>query len=339
MKILVTGGTGQVGSATVDALLAQGHSVTVLSRHSADLENGAEYLICDTSDYDGVRSAMEGMDAAAHIAAIPRPSAAKNQRELFRSNTDGSLNIYAAAAAAGVKRVVSASSINALGALFSTTDVPLCYLPVDEEHPSRPSDPYAFSKNVMESMGDYFWLRDKISSATLRIPWVFNRNEGSEAFMKKMSTDTDAMISRMLEKTEDEHRRWMQQAMADWNAWRSDRKFESEDTWGQTWSDDSPFNEEVKLALNGRYNLWAFIDVHDLADAFAKALTAEYSGAHTVYVNHDCTWSSHPSRTLAKLFHFDVPEVRSSLEGNQSLVSTDKAKDLFGFRAPHSYLP
>ncbi|MGC1480084.1 MAG: NAD(P)-dependent oxidoreductase [Chthoniobacterales bacterium] len=338
MNILVTGGTGQVGSATVDTLLAQGHNVRVVSRHPTDVDNGAEYLVCDTSDYDGVRRAMEGMDAAAHIAAIPRPSAADNQRELILSNSSGSLNIYAAAGDAGVKRVVSASSINALGALFSTTDVPLCYLPVDEEHPSRPSDPYAFSKNVMESLGDYFWLRDGISSATLRIPWVFNRNEGSGNFQRKMSAETDEMVSRMLAKPEAEHREWMRNAMAEWNAWRGARKFESEDTWGQTWSDESPFSPEVKLALNGRYNLWAFIDVLDLADAFARALTADYSGAHTVYVNHDRTWSSHPSRTLAKLFHFDVPEIRGSLEGNDSLVSTAKAKDLFGFRAPHSYL-
>ena len=91
--------------------------------------------------------------------------------------------------------------------------------------------------------------------------------------------------------------------------------------------------------MNGRYNLWAFIDVHDLADAFVKALTVDYSGAHTVFVNHDNNWTSYPAATLADLFHFDVPEVRPSLDGKQALVSNQRAKDLFGFSAPFSYLP
>src|SRR4029077_11819921 len=66
MKILVTGGTGKVGTAVVQALLRRGESVRVLTRNkAAKLPDGAEVAIGDLLDPDSVRSALNGVDNVA----------------------------------------------------------------------------------------------------------------------------------------------------------------------------------------------------------------------------------------------------------------------------------
>ena len=63
MKILVTGGTGKVGTEVVQALLRRGESVRVLTRNKeAKLPDGAEVAIGDLLDPDSVRSALNGVD-------------------------------------------------------------------------------------------------------------------------------------------------------------------------------------------------------------------------------------------------------------------------------------
>jgi uncharacterized protein YbjT (DUF2867 family) len=63
MKILVTGGTGKVGTEVVQALLRRGKSVRVLTRNKeAKLPDGAEVAIGDLLDPDSVRSALNGVD-------------------------------------------------------------------------------------------------------------------------------------------------------------------------------------------------------------------------------------------------------------------------------------
>src|ERR1700751_4339522 len=63
MEILVTGGTGKVGTEVVQALLHRGASVRVLTRNKeARLPDGAEVAIGDLLDPDSVRSALNGVD-------------------------------------------------------------------------------------------------------------------------------------------------------------------------------------------------------------------------------------------------------------------------------------
>ncbi|MGO8126710.1 NAD-dependent epimerase/dehydratase family protein, partial [Rhizobium ruizarguesonis] len=65
-----------------------------------------------------------------------------------------------------------ASSINALGCAYNITDFSPQYFPIDEAHPSYTTDPYSFSKQTVEEIGEYYWRRDGISSVALRFPWV-----------------------------------------------------------------------------------------------------------------------------------------------------------------------
>jgi nucleoside-diphosphate-sugar epimerase len=91
---------------------------------------------------------------------------------LFHINCTGTFNVYQAAAEEGIKRVVSASSINALGFNFGGVPFQLSYLPIDEAHPTQTSDVYSLSKQILEDTADYFWRRDGISGVCLRLPFV-----------------------------------------------------------------------------------------------------------------------------------------------------------------------
>lgn len=120
MKILVTGGTGVVGAATVRALLAGGHSVRLLSRHArsdADRWRGSgtigaiearEGSVATAADVAG---AAEGCDAVLHIAGIVEE---RPPDVTFQSvNVGGTRNLLAEAEVAGVQRFVYVSSLGA----------------------------------------------------------------------------------------------------------------------------------------------------------------------------------------------------------------------------------
>ncbi len=162
MRILVTGGLGGIGRVTVARLLRHGHDVLALDRiPEAEVEQevweeieGAAYRQVDMRDFEALGSHFEGMDAVVHLAALPHPSMG-SEVEVIDINCRGAFNVYRAAADAGIKRVVSASSINALGYNFGITFPvgQLQYFPIDEAHPEFTTDPYSFSKQMIEQIG------------------------------------------------------------------------------------------------------------------------------------------------------------------------------------------
>ena len=85
---------------------------------------------------------------------------------------------------------MQASSINAFGCFWGNTDITPRYLPIDEAHPTYTTDPYSFSKTVIEEIGDYYWRREGISSVALRLPavWSQARMESDEARRRRAQT-------------------------------------------------------------------------------------------------------------------------------------------------------
>lgn len=117
MKFLVTGATGLLGNSVVRALLAQGHSVRVLTRASSDprplADLDVEKVHGDVRQADAVRQACQGIDAVIHSAA--HVHIGWTQADVHHEiNVRGTRNIAVAAREAGA-RMVHVSSINALG--------------------------------------------------------------------------------------------------------------------------------------------------------------------------------------------------------------------------------
>ncbi|MEO6063872.1 MAG: NAD(P)-dependent oxidoreductase [Thermoflexales bacterium] len=168
MKIAVTGGSGKLGSTLIPYLLAEGHAVRSLDlRAPASPLDGVETLQLELTDAPAVMRAFEGCDAVIHLGAIPSPRLA-SAYVVHHNNTQSGYNVLWAAAELGIWRVCLASSINAIGGVYSRKPR-YDYFPLDEDHPTYAEDPYSLSKWILEQQGDAFARRHaQMSIASLR---------------------------------------------------------------------------------------------------------------------------------------------------------------------------
>ena len=164
-RIVVTGGSGKAGRATVDSLQAAGFDVVNVDI-SASLHPDEPTLVADLSDYGQTIEALSGADAVVHLAAVPAPNIL-TQSETFRINTMSTYNVFAACAQLGIGRVVWASSETLIG--IPLQDQPPQFAPIDETHPRLPEFHYALSKLVGEEMASQFSRWHGISFVGLRI--------------------------------------------------------------------------------------------------------------------------------------------------------------------------
>jgi dihydroflavonol-4-reductase len=115
---LVTGGSGFIGSAVTRALAAHGRDVVVLLEPGADDRGLAaldvERVTADLRDADGVRRAVRGCTSVFHLAALYR-FWARDRRDFYAVNVDGTRNVLIAAREAGVERIVYTSTVGTLG--------------------------------------------------------------------------------------------------------------------------------------------------------------------------------------------------------------------------------
>lgn len=118
MPVLVTGGTGFVGSRVVRRLLARGEPVRCLVRSGSPGRNleglRVELAVGDLRDEGSLRAALQGCTHLFHVAADYRLWS-RDPRELYRSNAEGTRSILRLAGDAGCARIVYCSSVGALG--------------------------------------------------------------------------------------------------------------------------------------------------------------------------------------------------------------------------------
>ena len=151
MDALVTGGTGFVGANVVRELLADGATVRVLARPGGERRALAGLRVDlaegDLLDPASLRRAARGVPTVFHVAADYRLWA-RDPRELFRANVDGTRAMLEAAAEAGARRIVYTSTVGALG-------IPKDGTPGTEETPVSLGDmigPYKASKFLAEEV-------------------------------------------------------------------------------------------------------------------------------------------------------------------------------------------
>jgi nucleoside-diphosphate-sugar epimerase len=158
MRVAVTGGSGKLGRAVVDELLAHRYDVVNLDRVPSQ-DQRAPFTRVDFTDFGETVQALtaidarhDGLDGVVHLAAIPGPGMAPNAT-IVANNVVSTYNVFESARRAGVKNVVWASSETLLGLPF---DVPPPYIPVDEEYAVRPESSYALGKALDEEMARHF---------------------------------------------------------------------------------------------------------------------------------------------------------------------------------------
>ncbi|HEV8400244.1 MAG TPA: NAD(P)-dependent oxidoreductase [Gemmatimonadales bacterium] len=168
-NVLVTGSGGLLGRHVVREL-AERCKVSGFDRQRAP-ENVPQ-TVGDVTDLAAVRAACAGRDAVVHIAAMPNIWSGPGER-IMTVNVTGTWNVLQAAEDAGVKRVILCSSDSVVGfTVMSGGMRPPDYVPVDQAHPLRPTDPYALSKLLGEQIGRSFVERGKLEVAALRPVFV-----------------------------------------------------------------------------------------------------------------------------------------------------------------------
>ena len=152
---LVTGGTGYVGALTVRELHESGRRVRVMdvllhgqSRLATEQRAaGVELIAADIRDADARRQALEGVDEVVHLAAIVGdPACARDPAKAQAVNVDATRRLLADVRAAGVARLVFASTCSNYGRMADPT------VPIDESAALAPVSLYAEQKVAMERM-------------------------------------------------------------------------------------------------------------------------------------------------------------------------------------------
>lgn len=336
MNILVTGGLGSVGRPLVQLLVQKGYTVKVIGRRpaaevEAELIPGAAYASCDINDFSAIRQQVKGMDTVIHLAAIAAPMMASGD-EIFRINCSGSFNVYEAAAQEGIKRVVTASSINALGFNFGIKSFPIQYFPLDEAHPSFTTDAYSFSKQIIEEIAAYYWRREGISGVCFRLPWVYGEEArgwgvGREFFDRRRQAFTE-----LLSLPEAEQVRRVQDVIQQRESVRASRMTERPFDEAMRSYYREMRNSPLRMLDFGYTDFWAIISGEDSARAFEQAMLADYEGSHPLYVSESINSARVDSETLARLYFPDTKIRKRPFLGQECLISLDQARDLIGFQ-------
>lgn len=200
MKIAVTGGTGSwdrgLGPVVIAALRARGHEVTNIDRATAPREiERWGFIRADLTDYGQTFAALHGHDAVIQLAANGEPDfnhVAGAAR--FHVNTLIAYNVFQAACALGMKKVVWASSETVLG--FPFIDVPPKVLPTSDDDPPIPTGSYGISKAVTEDLARHMNRRFGIPFIGLRFSNIFYDTKGHETSYEKIPSFWDDPTSR-----------------------------------------------------------------------------------------------------------------------------------------------
>lgn len=180
-KVLITGASGLIGRLTREQL-GDRYDFSAVNRRPLD---GIPCLQADIADLDAIYPAFGGIDTVLHLAAFTED--VQDWDGTMRVTVQGTLNVFRAAQAAGVKKVVFVSSGSTMCA-YEWDDgspygmmargeydrVPSEWPMIDETWPPRPDSPYAVGKLFGESCGRYFSDRFGMTVLAIRLGAVLD---------------------------------------------------------------------------------------------------------------------------------------------------------------------
>lgn len=181
-RILVTGGTGFIGSHVCDALLAQGHSVRCMDNLATSKRENIvhleglpefEFVEADIRTAVDCAKAVEGVEAVIHLAALGSvPRSIQDPLATHATNLTGFLNMMEAARKEGVSRFVYASSSSVYGDSKE--------LPKREQNIGLPLSPYAVTKVTDEVYAQLYFRLHGFHTIGLRFFNVFGERQDPE---------------------------------------------------------------------------------------------------------------------------------------------------------------
>ena len=160
-KLVLTGAAGALGSrlrAPLKKMCDELVSTDIVD-DIGTLQDGETYVQADLSSLDAMLKIIEGADMVVHFGAIADEAA---WDDILQSNIIGAYNVWEAAYRCGVKRVVYASSVHAVGMHKKTDTIGL-------DAPHRPDTYYGLAKCFSEDLASLYWDKRGIESVCLRI--------------------------------------------------------------------------------------------------------------------------------------------------------------------------
>ena len=167
MSILVTGGAGYIGSHAVARLLSDGVDTVVIDSltngHADAVGAGARLYVGDLLDRDLVRGvfAKENVEAVIHFAAYSLVAeSVANPAKYFENNFVGTMNLLNTMRESGVDTLIFSSTASTYGEPID--------IPIAEDHPKKPTNPYGESKLACERMMSWYARAYKMKYCALR---------------------------------------------------------------------------------------------------------------------------------------------------------------------------
>ena len=161
-KILVTGAEGFIGSHLTELLVKEGYDVRAMVQYNSfnnwgwidtfdeEIQNKLDIFLGDVRDPNGVRTAMEGVDAVFHLAALIAIPYSYHSPDMYvDTNIKGTLNILQAARDLNTKRILVTSTSEVYGTAQ--------YVPIDEKHPYQGQSPYSATKIGADRLAESFY--------------------------------------------------------------------------------------------------------------------------------------------------------------------------------------
>lgn len=163
MRILVTGANGYLGSAVAATLCASGHDVVgLVHRERSRVPEGIPIHTADLCDQDALGTALSEVDLVCHLAGLTRVRESfAEPLDYFAVNVAGTVTLMRAMAAAGVRRLVFAST----AAIYGTPH----RQPMSEDLIDDPPHPYAASKQAAESVIAAQTATGRLDATVLRL--------------------------------------------------------------------------------------------------------------------------------------------------------------------------
>ncbi len=165
-KVLITGAAGRIGSFLTRNLAGRYDLVLSDILPVADT-HGFPYVKADISELDAMRALCRGIETVVHLGADPSTEA--TWESLLPRNVVGVYNVFQAAQEAGCRRVIFASSVNAVGGYPAE-------MQVTTSMPVRPPNLYGATKAWGEAVARFYADRHGLSAICLRFGWVQARD-------------------------------------------------------------------------------------------------------------------------------------------------------------------
>jgi UDP-glucose 4-epimerase len=186
MAILVTGGAGYIGSVTVELLRAQGEEVVILDNlsrgHRAAIDSTLPFYEGNVGDTGLVQQIIEkhDVDACIHFAAVAYVGESVTRpAHYFENNVEQGIRLFDALLKAGVRHLVFSSTCATYGEPQR--------VPIDETHPQQPTNPYGWSKFMLERVLDTYDRAYDLRFVALR---YFNAAGASENYGEHHEPET-----------------------------------------------------------------------------------------------------------------------------------------------------